>query len=137
MPPRDWYELDMSDWVGKNVRDIDLVQYTRGLPDNLEEGEQYLIFYSRTCDHCHMLLDFEFGFGVPVPTTLVAVPESAEGFAADGVMDNPCLDCQEAELPTGVNWIMTPPVVLAIRDGEVICVKETEDAEAPECLVFH
>jgi hypothetical protein len=132
-----WYELDVSDWVGQNIRDIDLLQYVRGLPEDLEEGEQYIIFYSRTCDHCQMLLDFQFGFGVPVPTTLVAVPENQEGFETDGVLENPCLDCQLAELPIGVNWIMTPPVVLALRDGEVICAREAEDSDMPECLPFH
>ncbi|MCH2152697.1 MAG: hypothetical protein MK089_05090 [Phycisphaerales bacterium] len=137
VPSRDWYELDASDWVGKNVRDIDLVQYVRGLPNDIEQGEQYIIFYSRTCDHCQMLLDFHFGFGVPVPTTLVAVPENQEGFEADGILENPCLDCQLAELPIGVNWIMTPPLVLAVRDGEVICAKEAEDSDLPECLPFN
>ena len=135
-PARDWYELDTTDWVGRNVMDIDLVRYTRGLPEDLEQGEQYLIFYSRTCDHCQMLLEFHFGFGSPVPTTLVAVPENQEGFATEGLLDNPCLDCRAAELPPGVNWIMTPPVVMALRDGEVICVKEAEDSDAPECLPF-
>ena len=136
-PARDWYELDSSGWVGQNIRDIDLVNYTRGLPDDLEEGEQYLIYYSRTCDHCHMLLEFHFGFGSPVPTTLVAVPENVEGFATEGLLENPCMDCRLAELPAGVNWIMTPPVVMALRDGEVVCVKEAEDSDAPECLLFH
>ncbi|MBG85130.1 MAG: hypothetical protein CMJ40_11375 [Phycisphaerae bacterium] len=135
-PARDWYELDTTDWVGQNVMDIDLVKYTRGLPDDLEQGEQYLIYYSRTCDHCQMLLEFHFGFGSPVPTTLVAVPENQEGFATEGLLENPCLDCRLAELPPGVNWIMTPPVVMALRDGEVICVKEAEDSDAPECLPF-
>lgn len=137
MPTKDWYELDTTGWVGKNINDIDLVQYTRGLPSNLDEGDQYLIYYSRTCDHCQMLLEFQFGFGAPVPTTLVAVPETAEGFTADDLLDNPCLDCQMAELPTGVNWLMTPPLVMALRDGEVICVKEAEEADIPECLSFH
>ncbi len=137
VPPRDWYELDTSDWVGKQARDIDLVKFVRGLPDDLDEGEQYLIFYSRTCDHCQMLLEFHFGFGSPVPTTLIAVPENVEGFETEGLLDNPCMDCRPAELPPGVNWIMTPPVVMALRDGEVICVKEAEDSDAPEWLPFH
>ena len=137
VPARDWYELDTSDWVGKQAKDIDLVKFIRGLPDDLDEGEQYLIFYSRTCDHCQMLLEFHFGFGSPVPTTLVAVPENVEGFSTEGLLDNPCMDCRPAELPPGVNWIMTPPVVMALRDGEVVCVKEGEDSDAPECLPFH
>ena len=136
-PARDWYELDTSDWVGKQARDIDLVKFVRGLPEDLDQGEQYLIFYSRTCDHCQMLLEFHFGFGSPVPTTLVAVPENVEGFSTEGLLDNPCMDCRSAELPPGVNWIMTPPVVMALRDGEVVCVKEAEDSDAPECLPFH
>jgi hypothetical protein len=137
IPKKDWYELDTSDWVGRNIRDLDLVQYVRGLPDDVSVGDQYLIFYSRTCDHCQMLLEFQFGFGCPVPTTLVAVPENPEGFETDGLLDNPCLDCRMAELPTGVNWIMTPPLVVAISNGRVVCAQEAEDPDAPACLPFH
>ena len=129
-----YYVLDTSDWVGQRVEDIDLVQYVTDLPDTINDGTQYLIFYSRTCDHCHMLLEMYFGFGVPAPTTLIAIPEDKSGFATEGLLDNPCLDCTLAELPVGTDWLMTPPVVLAIQDGVIQCAKEGEDSEMPECV---
>ncbi|MDG2292343.1 MAG: DoxX family protein [Phycisphaerales bacterium] len=129
-----YYVLDTSDWVGKNIQDIDLVQYITNLPDSINEGQQYLIFYSRTCDHCQMLLELYFGYGSPVPTTLVAIPESKSGFATEGLLENPCLDCTTLELPVGTDWLMTPPILLAIEDGIVQCAKEGEDSEMPECM---
>ena len=132
-----YYLLDTSDWVGRNVRDIDLVNYVEGLADSVQEGRQYLIFFSRTCDHCQMLLEMHFGFGVPVPTTLITIPESKDGFETDGILDQPCFDCRELELPVGCDWLMTPPLVLALEDGVVQCAKEAEDSDVPECLIWH
>ena len=129
-----YYVLDTTDWVGQRIEDIDLVQYIPDLPESINEGRQYMVFFSRTCDHCQMLLEMYFGFGVPAPTTLVAIPESKSGFATEGLLDNPCTDCTLVELPVGTDWLMTPPVVLAIEDGVVQCAKEGEDSEMPECV---
>lgn len=132
-----YYLLDTSDWVGQNARDIDLVNYVDGLADSVQEGRHYLIFFSRTCDHCQMLLEMHFGFGVPVPTTLISIPESKDGFETEGLLDQPCFDCRELELPVGCDWLMTPPLVLALEDGVVQCAKEAEDSDVPECLIWH
>ena len=132
-----YYLLDTSDWLDKNVRDIDLVNYVDGLADSLQDGQQYLIFYSQTCDHCQMLLELHFGFGSPVPTTIVAVPEHKGGFEPEGALEQPCMDCRELELPAGCDWLMTPPLMLALDNGVVACAKEAEDSEAPECLIWH
>ncbi len=132
-----YYVLDTDDWVGRNISDIDLFQYIPGLPETIDEGRQYLVFFSRTCDHCQMLLEFHFAFGEVAPTTLVAIPESKSGFETEGLLDQPCLDCTELELPVGTDWLMTPPVLVAIEDGIVQCAKEADDSEAPECLLWH
>ncbi|MEE2718169.1 MAG: MauE/DoxX family redox-associated membrane protein [Planctomycetota bacterium] len=132
-----YYLLDTSDWVGRNVRDIDLVNYVDGLADSVQDGRQYVIFFSRTCDHCQMLLELHYGFGVPVPTTLVSIPENKDGFETEGLLDQPCLDCRELELPVGCEWLMTPPLVLALENGVVQCAKEAEDSDVPECLIWH
>lgn len=132
-----YYVLDTDDWVGRNISDIDLIQYIPDLPETIHEGRQYMIFFSKTCDHCQMLLEFHFAFGEVAPTTLVAIPESKSGFETEGLLDQPCLDCTELELPVGTDWLMTPPVLVAIEDGVVQCAKEAEDSEAPECLLWH
>ncbi|MEE3002563.1 MAG: hypothetical protein VX908_07720, partial [Planctomycetota bacterium] len=135
LPP--YYVLDTDDWVGRNISDIDLIQYITDLPETINDGRQYMVFYSRTCDHCQMLLEFHFAYGEVAPTTLVAIPESKSGFETEGLLDQPCLDCAELELPVGTDWLMTPPVLIAIEDGVVKCAKEADDSEAPECLLWH
>lgn len=132
-----YYSLDTADWAGRRARDIDLISWVQGLPASIDSGQAYIIFYSRTCEHCHELLLEHFSYEPPATTVLVSVPESTEGFAVDGVLENPCADCLELALPVGVDWLMTPPVVIAVEDGVVQCAKEAEDGWAPECLTWH
>ena len=65
------------------------------------------------------------------------IREVARALETEGLLDQPCLDCAELELPVGTDWLMTPPVVIAIEDGVVKCAKEADDSEAPECLLWH
>ncbi|MCH2139905.1 MAG: hypothetical protein MK100_02590 [Phycisphaerales bacterium] len=135
LPP--YYTLDVSDWSGKPIREIELISWIPDLPPSIEEGQQYLIMYSRTCEHCHELLLEHFSYDPPAPTTLVAIPESTDGFAEGGGLDNPCLDCLEVELPVGTDWLMTPPIVISIEDGVVQCAQESEETYDPQCLPWH
>lgn len=133
-----YYQPDISAWAGRRAEHVDLIRWTSGLPDDLNEGKRYLIYFSRTCEHCHELLLMHFEFDLPAPTTIIAMPESVEGFVEDGLLENPCLDCgPELELPVGVDWLMTPPIVIAIEDGIVRCAREAEDAFEPTCLLWH
>jgi hypothetical protein len=118
------------------IATIDLLRWTPGLPD-LSKGRHYVIYYSRVCDHCHELLLAQFEFDLPAPTVLVAMPESPEGFETEGLLENPCTDCTMLELPVGVDWLMSPPLVIAIENGVVQCAQEGEDAWEPECLPWH
>lgn len=132
-----YYALDTEQWVGKQVDDIELLSWIPGLGDDIKHGQQYLIFYSRTCEHCQELLLDHFSFDPPAPTSLIAIPERADGFNTEGELENPCVDCRELELPIGVDWLMTPPVVVSIEDGRVVCAQEAEDAFEPQCLPWH
>ncbi|HJN80514.1 MAG: hypothetical protein QF781_09015 [Phycisphaerales bacterium] len=132
-----YYSLDTSDWPGQRTEDIDLISWIPNLPDSINDGQQYLILYSRTCEHCHELLLEHFSFDPPAPTTLVAIPESVDGFIEDGQLENPCIDCAELDMPVGVDWLMTPPVVIAIEDGVIRCAQEAEDGMMPQCLPWH
>jgi hypothetical protein len=132
-----YYQPEPSDWAGKSIADIDLLQWTN-LPEDIAKGKHYVIYFSRTCEHCHELLLTYFDFDLPAPTTLVAVPEFIDGFATEGLLENACVDCGEVlELPVGVDWLMTPPLVIAIEDGIVTCAQEAEDPYEPQCLPFH
>lgn len=133
------YISKTDDWVGKRFTEIDLAQWVKGWPADLNNGPQYVIFYSRTCDHCQALLDFFFSSAPPAPTTIVAIPESRDGFATSGILEHHCDGCTELELPTGTEWMMTPPIVVALQDGVVKCAAEAVDTnvDLPQCLIFH
>ena len=47
-----------------------------------------------------------------------------------------CVGCEDRELPVGTEWIMTTPIVVALDYGNVLCAKEGEDPETPECLIW-
>ena len=134
--PASWYPKDVSQWVGQSIDEIDLFSWVSSWPYDIHEGKQYVIFYARTCDHCQSLLYEHFSFDVRIPTTLVAIPEAKDGFFTEGVLENPCFDCKETELPIGVDWIIGTPLVVAIENGIIKCAVENEEAEIPICLIW-
>ena len=133
--PSSWYPKNIGGWVGKSVEEIDLFSWVNEWPHDIKDGKQYVIFYSLTCDHCEALFYNHFEFPT-TPTTLVAIPESTEGFNYDGAFENPCFDCAKTELPIGPDWIIGTPLVVAIENSIVKCVTENEEHEAPVCLIW-
>jgi hypothetical protein len=129
---------DPQSWLGQPFAATPLAALVQGWPADLDQGPRYVILFSRSCDHCQVLLESHFAGPPAVPTTLVAIPEAKLGFKPESWLDMAyCADCVgQLELPNGVDWLITPPVVIALADGRVQCVKEADDAEAPECLVF-
>ena len=127
-----------DDWAGKTWSDIELFTYVRSLPDDLDTGRKYVIFFSRSCDHCQELLN-AFFYAPPAQTIIVAVPESKAGFDVGNELPMQCADCIELEMPVGTEWFLTPPLVVALEDGVVRCAAEAVDAEVdqPECLLWH
>jgi hypothetical protein len=126
--------------VGERLLGTDLGRFVRGWPEDLEVGPRYVVFFSRSCDHCRDLLETHLQAPPPVPTTLVAIPETKEGFTEDSWLDMQyCRECvgETLELPVGVDYLITPPVVIALAEGEVTCAKESDDALAPECFTWH
>jgi hypothetical protein len=111
-----------------------LFGWVKEWPIDIRDGKQYIIFYSLTCDHCETLLWSHFEFP-EFPTTLVAIPQSTDGFNYDGAFDNPCYDCKTTELRIGADWIIGTPLVVALENGIVLCATENEDYEAPACLI--
>lgn len=132
-----YFSLNTEELIGRPVADIEFFSWIPDLPTIPDQGRRYLILYSRSCEHCQELLLEHFSFDPPAMTTLIAIPENKDGFSVDGALDQPCLDCTEVELPLGVDWLITPPVVIAIEDGHVACAQEGEDAYDPQCLLWH
>ncbi len=132
--PSSWYPTDISSWIGKPVDELELFSWVQEWPIDIREGKQYVIFYSLTCDHCESLLWSHFEFP-EFPTTLVAIPQSTDGFNYDGAFNNPCYDCNTTELRIGADWIIGTPLVVALENGIVKCATENEEYEAPACLI--
>lgn len=126
-------------WIGKRISEIELSQWVNGWPADINTGPYYVIFYSRTCDHCQLLVNTFFASPPPAPTIIVAVPETKQGFATKGLLEHHCEGCLELELPVGTDWMMTPPLVIALQDGVVQCAAEGVDAseDTPKCLIWH
>jgi hypothetical protein len=134
--PASWYPRDLSSWKGKSINEVDMFSFVENWPHDLSEGKQYVIFYGRNCDHCEQLLYMHFEFDLRTPTTIVAIPESIDGFIGESGFDNPCFDCAVTELPIGVDWIIGTPLVVAIENGIIKCAVENEEAETPICLIW-
>ena len=131
-PAEGYYLPDYSSWVGQPFSQLDVAGWIRGLPDDLDEGQQYVLFYRKDCEHCHELMEFFFAEELPLPTTAVAVPDRA-GFPTVGVQPFVCAGCRLAELPAGVDWFLQTPVLVKLSDEVVECAAEVT-ADNPTCL---
>ncbi|HSL18873.1 MAG TPA: hypothetical protein VLB51_13280 [Methylomirabilota bacterium] len=132
-PAEGFYLPDYGSWIGQRFRDLDLASWIRGLPEDLDAGTQYILFYRKDCEHCHALMEVFFADGEQLPTTAVAVPERT-GYPTVGVQPLVCAGCRLAELPAGVDWFLQTPVLVRIADGVVECAAEVT-ADAPVCIV--
>lgn len=131
-PAEGYYLPDYTSWVGQPFSQLDLTGWIRGLPDDLDDGQQYMLFYRKDCEHCHELMEFFFAEELPLPTTAVAVPDRV-GFPTVGVQPFVCAGCRLAELPAGVDWFLQTPVLVKLSDGVVECAAEVT-ADNPTCL---
>jgi hypothetical protein len=134
-PVEGYYLPDYSSWVGQPFTELDVAGWIRGLPEDLHEGGQYILFYRKDCEHCHELMEVFFAAELPLPTTAVAVPERA-GFPTVGIQPFVCAGCRLAELPAGVDWFLQTPVVVKLTDGVVECAAEVT-ADDPICLEIY
>jgi hypothetical protein len=131
-PSEGYYLPDYSSWVGHRFLDLDVAGWIQGLPEDLERGQQYVLFYRKDCEHCHELMEYYFADELALPTTAVAVPERA-GFPTVGIQPFVCGGCRLAELPAGVDWFLQTPVLVKLADGMVECAAEVT-ADNPLCL---
>jgi len=133
--PTDGYYFPRYDaWLGHPFRELEIASWVRGLPDDLDTGQQYVIFYRKDCEHCHELLELYFSDALPHPTTAIAVPER-DGFPTENIQHFSCSECRVAELPAGIDWFMKTPVLVRLAEGVVECAAEVEP-DNPECIVW-
>jgi len=131
-PAERYYVPDYDAWIGARWESVSISRFIIGTPDDLDQGEQLVVFYRKDCDHCHELLELYFTGPLEVPATVVAVPERT-GHPVEGIHPMPCTECRQAELPAGCDWFLQTPVVVRLEDGVVRCVAE-EDVADPKCL---
>jgi len=134
LPADGYYLPQYESWIGKPFRDLDIAEWVRGLPVDLDVGQQYVIFYRKDCEHCHQLLEVFFSGPLERPTTAIAVPER-DGWPTENVQAFPCGECRLAELPAGIDWFLQTPVLVRLADGVVECAAEV-DPDTPECFEF-
>jgi hypothetical protein len=134
--PSDGYYLPSYDsWIGKSFRELDIAGWIQGLPADLDQGQQYVMFYRLDCEHCHELMEVFFSGELPLPTTAVAVPEKT-GFPTEGLQPFVCGACRLAELPQGFDWFLQTPVLVRLSGGRVECAAEVSAAN-PVCLAVY
>jgi hypothetical protein len=132
VPDQGFYLPDYDSWLGEEFGELDIASWITGLPDDLDRGQHFVLFYRKDCEHCHELMEVFFSQQAPLPTTAVAVPDR-DGYPTVGVQPFVCEGCRLAELPAGVDWFMKTPVLVRIGEGVVECAAEV-DAENPLCL---
>jgi hypothetical protein len=131
--PADGYYLPAyEEWLGQPFRELEIAAWTVGLPDDLDVGQQFVVFFRKDCEHCHELLEVYFSGALDRPTTAIAVPER-DGWPTENLQPFPCPECRVAELPSGIDWFLQTPVLVRLIDGRVECAAEV-DPMSPECL---
>ena len=132
LPPDGYYLPAYEEWLGQPFRELEIAAWTVGLPDDLDVGQQFVIFFRKDCEHCHELLEVYFSGALDRPTTAIAVPER-DGWPTENLQPFPCSECRVAELPAGIDWFLQTPVLVRLIDGRVECAAEV-DPMSPECL---
>lgn len=125
--PAHWYETDFASWVGRPWRDLDLFRFMPQKPTGLDEGTQYVVFYSRTCEHCEEMFRRDLGTRPELARNVVAVeiPASRRVLTSPDAWPMPATEVREfLALPLSVNWVITPPIAVRLEDGIVRCAQE-------------
>ncbi len=122
--PSNWFPDNVSAWVGKPWREIDLFQFMPIWPSDMDGPKRYVVFYSRTCEHCEEMFHFDLIVPLDAPVTAIEIPTSRTQLTASNAWPLPETDCELMALPLGTTWLMTPPLALRIENGIVTCATE-------------
>lgn len=137
LPPPSYHVFEVDKYAGKHWEEIPFTRFLRKQPKDINIGRRYVVLYNPTCDHCYELLETHFTGDLPAPTTVIAIPETKTGWSDEEPYPMPCDACAKLEFPLGCDWLVTPPVVIALEDGIVQCATQVEDPIEPECLLWH
>ena len=124
-----WYVENIDDWAGRPWAEVELFQYLPVWPAGLDEGIRYVIFYSRTCDHCEEMFWSDLIKPYNPPVVAIEIPGDKETLTAANSWDMPETNCILMNLPLGTDWIITSPLSLRIENGIVTCAEEGDHKE--------
>ncbi len=132
--PGYWFKSDVSEWVGRPWTEVDLLTYIPRKPKGLDTGKRYVVFYSRTCDHCEEMFNMDLRSPELISMiTAIEVPDSKTVLTNENAWwPGPSEAFELLSLPLGCDWIITSPLTLRIVDGVVECATEGEHRECME-----
>jgi len=127
-PVPSWYAQDIEGWVGKPWRELDLFKFMPTWPTGLDEAKRYVVFYSRTCEHCRDMFLDDLLIPLDAPITAIEIPQSRTVMTdPDGWPMPAYKHIEHAALPVGTTlWMITPPLALRLENGVVTCATEGE-----------
>ncbi|MCH8166164.1 MAG: hypothetical protein IH889_11200 [Planctomycetes bacterium] len=123
--PGYWFASEVESWIGKPWQEIDLFRYMRKWPKEMDSAKRYVVFYSRTCDHCEEMFLYDLtdpALGSMV--TAVEVPQSKSVLTSSDAWPMPATECELLALPLGCDWIITAPLTITVENGIVTCATE-------------
>lgn len=111
-----FYFTDFDQWVGKPLADQELAKLiNRPIPEALQSGRGFVMFYRSDCEHCHHMLEQWFTESVPAPTVAVLVDDTDPANA----MPFPSTLVERKALPRGPDYVISTPALFAVKDGVV------------------
>lgn len=120
-----WYIDDINKLIGKPWRKLEIFQFMPKWPSNMDEGKHYVVFYSRTCDHCQEMFDYDLTDPqLAAIVTAVEIPYAKDLMSSDHDWPMPETECELLSLPLGCDWVVTPPITFRVEDGIVTCAVE-------------
>jgi hypothetical protein len=127
--PGFWYVESTDAWIGRPWREVEIFQFMPRWPSDLDEGTRYVVFYSRTCEHCWDMFEEDFTQELAAPVVAIEVPYSRDAVTSPDAWPMPPEDQlvaiqQHMHLPLRTEWIIQSPMALRIEDGIVTCATE-------------
>lgn len=132
--PATWYIKEAIDgqqitgWIGKPWRQLDLFRLMARWPKDMDEGKRYVVFYSRTCEHCETMFYDDLTGPLDAAVVAVEIPFDRTQRHGPGAWSlpwqGPPPTVEMLELPLGCSYVVTPPIALTIENGLVTCAVE-------------
>jgi len=126
--PPSWYVQNIESWIGKPWREIDLFKLMPVWPKGLDDPKRYVVFYSRTCEHCEAMFMDDLIIPLDAPITAIEIPQDRNVLTDPAAWKMPNYKHVDlAALPVGITlWMITPPLALRLENGIVTCATESE-----------